>query len=747
MATSRPSQSELPSSLAQSYSLSTPHASSSSSESGEELWDLSWLFDVLRRRALLILQVAVSATTLAALALFLASNSTKPKYEGTFQVQVEPATAEGKSAQSFVRAQTTERALEESQNLNLEQFSTLDYETLIRILQGRKLMEPVLKNIQRRYPEITYESLLEDFKIERVKITKDGKEQGTRLLDVVYTASDPQQILFILNEISEAYLQYSLKERQANIRQGIKFIENQLPQLSERVNSIQNQIEALRRQNNLMDPEQRGAEFSELMTSIKSQQIEILGKVAEAQSRYQTLQQQLSGENAVAILNEFPSFQKLLDQYLEIESQLATTSSRLEEDSPPMQALRSKQENLENLLVQEARQVLVQSAAKVEIARAQQQALTEAESKVNRQFQQLPTVTRQYDALKQELQIATETLNRFLSKNEALSIDAAQQEIPWELTSTPSLTRNPAGELVNLANQNKRILLALATVLAILLAVGLAFLVELLQDVLYTPAEVKQLSKLPLLGTIPNPDLSTFKFTKNLESLFPRLQNKFPLSYQDNLLHQSRVLAFAEAFNILYSNLGLSDDESSIRSIAISSSNFQEGKTTTAIGLANAVANSGKKVLLVDANLRSPQLHTALQLDNTRGLRELLELGLDLYQVIQTLAPIQPSLSESNLSVLTAGQEASNPAQLLASKAMKKLMQELAEEFDFVIYDTPPIIDFADPSLIGSHVDGVVIVVGLGKTKRSTLKQTLENLKISHLSVSGLVVNIPPIHK
>jgi polysaccharide biosynthesis transport protein len=695
----------------------------------EGLWDLNWVLGVLRRRALLMLAIALSTTTLAAGALLLTSTITKPKYKGMFQLQVEPATADAKSSRSFLRGQTTERSLEETQTSNFEQSATLDYETQIRILTSSKLIEPIIEQIRRRYPKTTAESLTKDLNIERIKITKEGKEQGTKLLKVEYTAADARQILFVLDRVSQEYLRYSLKERQANIRQGIKFIDAQTPQLRKQVNKVQSQIQALRQQSNLMDPEQQGVEFSQLLSDLKRQQFETRAKLAEAQSSYKTLKQKFDRGNAIAVMSEVPSAQKSIDRYRELENQIAIASSRFQDNSPSLKALRSEQKNIKVLLDREAAQILASAADRVKSVQTQQQAITQSQTNLTQQFQQLPEVSAKYAALKQELKISTETLDRYLSKREVLGIDVAQQEIPWELTTRPTLMNDINGKPINLAEQNKRILLALTAVLAILLAVAIAFLIEIIQDIIYTPSEVQRLSKLPLLGMIPTFNNSSNSGRVGLSSWFKPNRNDPDLSSRT-----SEIQLFKEAFNSLYVNIDVSVDRHYVRTIAISSLGSQEGKSLIATNLARAAAIAGNKVLLVDADLRSPRLHTYLKLDNTRGLSDSIESNLAEHQFIQ------PSYLDDNLFVLTAGQVLSNPVRLLSSPKLKSLMQQFAAEFDLVIYDTPP-VNFADLSWLGSQVDGIVLVAKLGKTKRTALNQAIQDLNNSQLPILGLVAN------
>ena len=151
-----------------------------------------------------------------------------------------------------------------------------------------------------------------------------------------------------------------------------------------------------------------------------------------------------------------------------------------------------------------------------------------------------------------------------------------------------------------------------------------------------------------------------------------------------------------------------------------------------AIYLAKAAASAGQKVLLVDTDLRAPQLHAYLKLDDAKGLSDAIESNLDVNQFIQR------SSVEENLCVLVAGHALSHPVRLLSSSRMRSLMHKFTAEFDLVIYMTPP-INFSDLSWIGSQVDGVIIATRLGKIKRNVLSQAIESLKISQIPILGIV--------
>jgi capsular exopolysaccharide synthesis family protein len=411
-----------------------------------------------------------------------------------------------------------------------------------------------------------------------------------------------------------------------------------------------------------------------------------------------------------------------------VQSQIALESARSREDNPTLQALRDRAQNLQTLLRQESTQVLGKAVDDITVLEARQQAIDQAKGVVTQQLQQFPALARQYTDLQRELKIATNSLNEFLSKREALQIDGAQKESPWELISPPTLERDPLTLKPTELGRAWRYP-ALAVLLSMILGVGAGFLVESLSNAYHTVKDLKQKTRLPILGEIPFVAPAAWQRTPPEEANGAQING----SQTANAGMSPQAI---EAFRSLYKNIGLFKGvDSPIRSIAISSAEAGDGKTTIAVNLAHAAAAMGKRVLLVDADLRRPQVHNLLGLSNQYGLSDIITSNRDVRSVLQQ-SPIR-----EKLMILTAGQIPDDPVEVLSSTKMHMLMERFQMVFDLVIYDTPPLVGLADSSLIAVQVSGLVLVVRLGQTKQPSMTQALDELKLSSTVVLGVVAN------
>jgi len=447
--------------------------------------------------------------------------------------------------------------------------------------------------------------------------------------------------------------------------------------------------------------------------------------------------------------NEGSVYQKLLAQLRDVDSQIAAELSRFQENSPYIEELRRKRANLLPVLQQEAKRVLgiklVEVANQISALEVQKAKIAQVESSLNQKVKQLPNLVRQYTDLQRQLKVATESLNRFLEKRESLQIETAQKEIPWQVIAAPQLPQVPVSP-----NVPRNLLLGVVT--GLIAGMGAALLAERLDNVFHSPEELKEVTKLPLLGMIPfhkhlkqlasvsaasaeATDGNTQPTRNTSRRVSPNISRRLSRNTSNTQGYGYSYFPFLEAFRSLHTNISFLGSDTPIHSLVISSALHAEGKSTVALHLAQAAAAMGKRVLLVDADLRLPEIHNQLSLPNEQGLSNVISTNLPVLEAIQ-----RSPLSD-NLFVLTSGQIPPDPTKLLSSKKMQNLMQQLRQNFDLVIYDTPPLLGLADSSLLATYTAGIVLVMRIAKTDRSTVMQALDRLKISRAPILGIVCN------
>jgi len=260
--------------------------------------------------------------------------------------------------------------------------------------------------------------------------------------------------------------------------------------------------------------------------------------------------------------------------------------------------------------------------------------------------------------------------------------------------------------------------LVLGTMSALLLAAAVVYLAAYLDDSVRTAEEVHEITGLPTLGVVsrirtPNRDVDFYKLV--------------------TLLHPRS--AAAEAFRLLRTNIEFASIDAPVRSLVVTSAMPNEGKTVTAANLAIAFAQAGRRVLLIDADLRKPSVHRMFDFTNDHGLLTL--LSSDAVSVDAIARPTD----QQNLRVLTSGPLPPNPAELLGSRRMKTVFERLLHDADLLVFDCPPARIVADAMVVSSLVDGTLLVVDAKRSHRNSVRQGREALARAGANVLGVVLN------
>jgi polysaccharide biosynthesis transport protein len=680
------------------------------SEGQGDDWSFRDFFGILRRRVLIV----VGVTSLVMTTSVISSLNQKKEYESTFRLLVEAVNDDSKALDIVKDNQNTTK-------------SSLDYESQIQVLKSPELVRDIIQHLQNRYADIDYARFVNSLTIIRLGETK--------IIEVRYRGQNREKVQIVINQIANYYLEYSLEKRQTKLRQGIKFVDKQLPSIQQRVDRIQKDLQVFRQKYDFVDPETQKQQINTQVNALSEQRLGIDQQLAQARSNLANLQGQ-NGE--LTALNDAAIYQQLIVQVRQLEAQIAEAEARFQAENPTIQALEVKKDNLLSLLRQEGQRSMnvkvAIAATQLQSLEVRNQELAKAEQKLEQKRKELPVLTRKYTEMQRGLQVATESLNRFLATRENLQIQIAQTELPWQLIQPPSKPEPPIS-----SDAKRSLLMGLLGSLG--LGIGVALLIEKLDNTYHTALDLKERIKLPLLGTIP--------FEKQLQEQshpikqkllgveLPNLSNQDisdleVIPYQNYNSYSSK---FIEALRVLYTNIQLLSCDRTIRSIIISSAMAGDGKSTVAFNLAQIATTMGLRVLLVDADLRKPKIHKLANLNNSWGLSNLISTNLPLHEVLRQV----PSMQQ--LSAITSGPIPPDPTKLLSSEKMKLLMSEFHNSFDLVIYDAPELVGLADASLLIPHTNGILLVVRMDKTDTSVLKRVLDNLKVSRMNILGAIGN------
>ncbi len=710
-------------------------------EDGEEI-SIQKIFAFLKRRA----WIMASVGGISALGLCTMVMGSPPSYIGTFRLLAEPVTSGSQLADDLTAdAVQSNQATTRRSVSNALDNSKIDYVSQIEVLKSETTLEPIIKRIQEKYPKITYSTLVNSMKIQRPKDTK--------VLDFAYASKNPDEIDVVLKELSAGFIRYSIDDRRNNLKEGSQFIEERIQKQRQEVEALESKLSILRKQYNIVDPKAVVDRLADQMKTMTSEQAATRIKLASVQSLYDNLKRQtgVAPQQALALANlsESPSYQALLTKLREIDTKIALESTRFENTTPMMQLLQSQRKELLPVLQAEAQRImgidngdstnpealgfqgavgrdltkqLVDAANQLQILTNQAQVIQQTIAQNGQQTQNIAGISLEYTKVVREIDIATNSLTRLLLARENLQLESARQAAPWQMLS--KIDDRSIG-----ITGNKPMMFLLSLLASGVIGLVAALIAEQLDRVFHDVEELKE-TNLPTLGIIPfYQGLKQETAFANLGRLAPQVD-----SPADRKSQQSHA-AFLESFYTLDANLRLLGSDHPIRSITITSASPADGKSSISSHLAWAAVAMGRKVLLIDTDLRRPQVHRWFGMPNLRGLSNVITSDTDIHDFIQE------SPQDPNLSLLAAGPLPPSPGRLLSSNKMRSLIQQMTEEYDLVICDAPPVV-FADAKLTAAHTDGILVVVGVGKTDRTHVLQALGDLKgNAQCPVLGIVAN------
>ncbi len=429
-----------------------------------------------------------------------------------------------------------------------------------------------------------------------------------------------------------------------------------------------------------------------------------------------------------------------------IQNQLAAVEKRLHDAEEAFASFKSKETvsgvavALEGRLADLQRR-LVDILSKATEKHPEVIRLKEQIHEVQEQMKKLPASELEFARLNRDVNVNEKLYTMLREKFEEARINEAQQ------TADASIV-NPAIEPKFPIRPNKKFALIVGSVVGMMMSFILAFLAENLDTSISTIEDVEGALKLPVLAVIPSVR-SEEKEASGWRKKHRQDKSKSEGDFKIGLIvHLKPLSQMAESFRILRTNLKLGEGK---KTLLFTSAGPREGKSTILMGLAITLSQMGVKTLVVDTDLRRPSVNKLVGVERDVGVNEILSGGARVDDCIKGITDIMmgklgfddtvknPGLD--NLHILTSGHIASNPSELLSSKRMLSLIDEVKNKFDIVLFDSPPVLSISDSAIIASHIDSVVLVYEMGRTARSALLRAKIQLETVGAKVVGVVLN------
>jgi polysaccharide biosynthesis transport protein len=536
--------------------------------------------------------------------------------------------------------------------------------------------------------------------------------RNSRLVDISMTSTNPQLASDLANAHARAYIEQNLEFRFSASKEATDWLGAQLAEQRKKVEASEAELQRYREQHDAVAVEDRQNIVVQRLSDLNS----VATKAKTTRIEKEALYNQLKSIQNSNAIDSFPAVlgneyvQKLKSDLGDLQRQQAELADKYGDRHPEMVKVRSAINSAETKLQLEIDKVVMSVKSEYDTAAAQERTLVGALEGGKAEALSLNRKGIEFSVLQRDAESNRQVYEALLQRTKETGISGELKASnirvvdPAEVPSTPFLPRH---------RQN----LTTAAFSGLVLALGLVFLFEYLDNRIKSPQELRAQLNVPFLGMVPSIDVKSSAL----------LQDGVPPN-------------FAEAIRGVRTNVLFSSAEEGVRVIVVTSAGPGEGKSMFSSNLSVSLAQAGQRVLHVDADMRRPRVHAIFDIAQEPGLSNLLVGDCKPSEAIRK-TPVQ------NLCVLPAGMIPPNPAELLGSKRCEDFFATLGQNFDWVILDSPPVLAVADASILANTATGVVFVVGADQTSRQAARAALEQLEGVQAHVIGAVLNRVDLEK
>jgi polysaccharide biosynthesis transport protein len=573
------------------------------------------------------------------------------------------------------------------------------------IATWRKRSEPSIKDMAVLDREGVLGSLRGSMSVEPVS--------GSRLVRINVDHSDPSLAARIANVWAESYITTNLERRVEATSYAKTFLEQQIAQTKGKLEDSERQLNQYTREKQLLVADEKSgagsnnnyAAFSGALATAEQERIKAEVAYEEMKKNLAAMPREILENKTVLVLKEAKA---------KVEAEYADNLRIYKPGFPKMQQLQAQIDDIEKRIQQE---IKIVSASLLDTARSSMEAARSAEVQLRSRTENAKRTILdaqdqgiRYNILKREVDTNREIYAALLQRFKEVGVAAGVGSNNLSVVDKADVPLFPYRPDINRG-------MMVGLMLGLMAGLALAFVLEYMDDSIKFPDEVERFTGMALLGVIPQTSTRTSE-AKDQATKDPRS-------------------ALAEAYRSVRTSLQFSTSHGAPRTLTITSCGKNEGKSTTAYSLAVALAQLGKRVLIVDADMRNPTLHKMFNTHHTDGLSNILSSNIDPISVTRTT-------DFPNVYLITAGPLPPNPAELLAGPNLKKLLDPKSTNFDHIVIDSPPVLGIADPIVLCNATEATVFVVESSRTRKSNVKGAVRRLHQAGVHPLGAVLTKLP---
>jgi capsular exopolysaccharide synthesis family protein len=554
--------------------------------------------------------------------------------------------------------------------------------------------------------------------------------RNSHLVRVVFTDRRPDLARDVANAIAAAYQEFNLDARYSATAQASEFLTKQVAQLQLEIAEMERQLQEYSASKEILALRDDTQDITtRALGELSAQHVRAKGRLAIARAHYESVLH--APPESFPEVMQSPLIAGLRQQYAESERRRSQMAERFHEGWPALQQLDEELAQARERLELETEKIAAQvrSVAKKDVDRAiaEQQNLSLRVDDQKSEVQRVNLDAIDVASLQSEIDAKRSFLDELVSRQSQTEMSDRLRDTRasnmW-IVDEAETPRSPV-------RPRKLLNMLFSVVIGLFLGIGVAFVVDHLDNTIKTEADIERVASVPVFGHVPL--FQPLRAVASDATGSPEGRSDDPVGLASHLDPRS---VFAEAFKNLRTSILLASPDHPPRLIVVTSCEPSDGKSTVSVNLAIVLTQLGHRVLLVDADLRRPRLHKILGVENDVGLSSLITGNASFAELLHhTAIP--------NLTLVTSGPVPPNPSELLESSTLQSMLVDLSQPsgFDHVIFDSPPTVQVADSVILAAKTDATIVVARAGKTARESLGQGIARLRQARVHVAGTVLN------